>query len=304
MSSDAATPATPAADDRVPEPRSGPGPVAVPDTTTDATDTTDTATDATTTPEGTDPPRSGSTTGSAGETTTEPAAEADAGDQADEAAETSDDTTMTAVESAENADAVIAVPAQTRSETVPDAVEAPAAPATPVAPAAAPGERREPPHGGRLTARMREARSRLEPERTVIPEPRSPEGVVPPAAFAGGSAKPAKDLVSSLEDLHAAVAETEESPEAPERRALVRVLELSAAGVPDAGWSSQERVDAETLAGAAAVAGTLLASAEAVLERLDADGRAASAVEVDAVVTSLRVARMVLDLESFDRHGL
>ena len=38
-------------------------------------------------------------------------------------------------------------------------------------------------------------------------------------------------------------------------------------------------------------------------ERLDADERPGPAVEVDAVATALQVARMVLDLEGFARHG-
>ncbi|MDD7966889.1 hypothetical protein [Actinomycetospora lemnae] len=173
----------------------------------------------------------------------------------------------------------------------------------------APGEAADPtpdraadePAGGRLTARLREARARLEPEQAVIPAPRSPEGVVPPPTFGRAGAAPA-DLVAAVDQLVAELAQLEGGTEDdPDRRALLRALDLSASGVPEAGWSTG--LAAEDLAGAADMAGTLHDAAEALLGRLDAEERAASAVEVDAVVTALRVARVVLDLEAFARHG-
>lgn len=173
----------------------------------------------------------------------------------------------------------------------------------------APGEAPDPtpdraadePAGGRLTARLREARARLEPEQAVIPAPRSPEGVVPPPTFGRTGAAPA-DLVAAVDQLVAELAQLEGGTEDdPDRRALLRALDLSASGVPEAGWSTG--LAAEDLAGAADIAGTLHDAAEALLGRLDAEERATSAVEVDAVVTALRVARVVLDLEAFARHG-
>jgi len=156
--------------------------------------------------------------------------------------------------------------------------------------------------GGRLTARLREARARLEPERPSIPAPRSPEGVVPPPVFGRGSGAPSADLVKAVEKLLHDLAALEDDTESPERRTLVRAVELAAAGIPDEGWSAELRVGDDALAGATELAATHLASAEALLERLDREDRAGPAVEVDGVVTSLRVARMVLDLESFTRR--
>jgi hypothetical protein len=156
--------------------------------------------------------------------------------------------------------------------------------------------------GGLLAARLREARARLEPERIVVPEPRSPEGVVSPPVL-GEPRTPAADLVRAVDQLLAVISELEQEPEAPDQAVLVRVVELSSTGVPEAGWSIAEGIDAESLAGAAELAGTLQTSAEALLDRLDAEERDAPAVEVGAVVTALQVARMVVDLESFTRHG-
>lgn len=158
--------------------------------------------------------------------------------------------------------------------------------------------------GGRLTARLREARARLEPEQTVIPAPRTPEGVVPPAAFGRGGGRPPADLLRAVDELAGRFAELEDDDgRAPERRALLRALDRSTAGVPDGGWSGEDRVDAEALAGAAELAGSLHAAATSLVERLDAAERTGSAVEVDAVATALQVARVVLDLEAFARHG-
>jgi hypothetical protein len=180
--------------------------------------------------------------------------------------------------------------------------EAPAEPAEAAAPAPPPAAGPEP-AGGRLTARVRDARVLLAPEPLAIPAPRSPEGVVPPPVL-GRAVDPDAGLVEAVDALRGELARLEGAPTGPEQRALVRVLDLSATGVPDGGWSRGERIDAAALAGAAEVAGTLHASATALLERLDAEERAASAVEIDAVVTALQVARVVLDLESFARHGL
>ncbi|MDD7930937.1 hypothetical protein [Actinomycetospora straminea] len=167
--------------------------------------------------------------------------------------------------------------------------------------AAVPSPVPDEPAGGRLTARMREARERLEPEETVIPAPRTPQGVVPPAVFGRAGAAPA-ELVGAVDQLVAELAHLEGgSDDDPDRRALLRALDLSASGVPEAGWSTG--LAADDLAGAVEIATTLHEAAELLLGRLDAEERAASAVEVDAVVTALRVARVVLDLEAFARHG-
>ncbi|HSK61755.1 MAG TPA: hypothetical protein VK935_22155, partial [Actinomycetospora sp.] len=91
--------------------------------------------------------------------------------------------------------------------------------------------------GGPLSARLREARARLEPERPSIPAPRSPEGVVPPPVFGRGAGAPATDLVEAVDELLGRLVELEDDPQEPEQRALVRAVELVATGVPDAGWS-------------------------------------------------------------------
>ncbi|MFC5140768.1 hypothetical protein ACFPK1_21205 [Actinomycetospora rhizophila] len=159
--------------------------------------------------------------------------------------------------------------------------------------------------GGRLTARLREARARLRPEQIVIPAPRTPEGVVPPAPFSRGDGPPPADLLRAIDELAAQLAalEQEDDAQTPDRRALLRALDRSVAGVPDGGWSREDRIDAEALAGASELAVTLHDAAAALVERLDAEERTGPAVEVDAVATALQVARMVLDLEGFARHG-
>lgn len=159
--------------------------------------------------------------------------------------------------------------------------------------------------GGRLTARLREARARLRPEQTVIPAPRTPEGVVPPAPFSRGDGPPPADLLRAIDELAAQLAalEQEDDAQTPDGRALLRALDRSVAGVPDGGWSREDRIDAEALAGASDLAVTLHDAAAALVERLDAEERTGPAVEVDAVATALQVARMVLDLEGFARHG-
>ena len=158
--------------------------------------------------------------------------------------------------------------------------------------------------GGRLTARLREARARLQPQETVIPAPRTPEGVVPPVPFRRGGGPPPADLLRAVDGLAARLAELEDDEgRAPERRALLRALDRSAAGVPDGGWSNRDRIDAEALADAADLAASLHTAAASLLERLDAEERTGSAVEVDAVATALQVARVVIDLEAFARHG-
>jgi hypothetical protein len=173
------------------------------------------------------------------------------------------------------------------------------APASPSRPVAVPRDTT----GGALSARLREARARLEPERPSIPAPRTPEGVVPPPVLGHGAGAPAADLLRAVDDLLARLVEVEDDPQDPDRRTLARALELVATGVPDAGWSVDERLEGESLLGASELAGPLHDDAAALLERLDAEERPAPAVEVDAVVTALRVARMVLDLESFARQA-
>lgn len=184
----------------------------------------------------------------------------------------------------------------TNDDPAPDAE--PEVPGTSSGPVAVPDDT----SGGALAARLREARARLEPERPSIPAPRSPEGVVPPPVFGRGAGAPAADLVRAVDDLLARLVDLEDDAQDPDSRALVRALELVATGVPDAGWSADERLEGEALRGAAELAGPLHDDAAALLERLDAEERPASAVEVDAVVAALRVARMVLDLESFARQ--
>ncbi|MEJ2887799.1 hypothetical protein [Actinomycetospora aeridis] len=159
--------------------------------------------------------------------------------------------------------------------------------------------------GGRLTARLREARARLQPEPTVIPAPRTPEGVVPPAPFGRGGSTPPADLLRAVDELAARLAELEQDRDAPapERHALVCALDRSATGVPDGGWSREDGLDAESLADAGDLTLSLHDAAAALVERLDAEDRPGSAAEVGGVVTALQVARMVLDLEAFARHG-
>lgn len=157
--------------------------------------------------------------------------------------------------------------------------------------------------GGRLTARLREARARLQPEQTTIPAPRTPEGVVPPVPFGQGAGTPPADLLQEVDVLAAQLAELEDEAEDPARLALLRALDRSAAGIPDGGWSRADRIDAESLADAVELADVLHAATASLLERLDAEERTGAAVEVDAVATALQVARVVLDLEAFARHG-
>ena len=162
---------------------------------------------------------------------------------------------------------------------------------TPGAPAPRSGE------PGRLGRRVQEARERLSPARLAIPEPRAAEGVVPIQSF--GTPAPPKDLVTALDALGTRLAGIENGAGEDAPRALARAVALVAVGVPEEGWSSDDGFTGETLVAASALAGSLHDDAAALLERLDAEDRPGSAVEIDAVVTSLRVARMVLDLESF-----
>lgn len=152
-----------------------------------------------------------------------------------------------------------------------------------------------------LHARAQEARERLKPERTAIPAPRSPQGVTVPAAFGSSSDDPPADIVAALDQLVADLAAVRVEPDAPAHHALVRLGELTVAGVPEQGWSTTEELEPDDIVEAATLALSLHDSSVAVLERLDAEELIASAVVVDGMTTSLRVMRMVADLEVFAR---
>ncbi|MEJ2865001.1 hypothetical protein [Actinomycetospora flava] len=282
MSTDAATPETPVP----PEPDGatdgpavdGPAPDGPGDSGPDGPDETATESSA--------PAEAGAEAGS------EAGSEVGAEDEAEEPADPAP---------AEDPPVVAHVPAP--AEPVHDTTRAPVTSAAAAPTASSPGPVSDD-AGGRLTARLREARARLQPAETVIPAPRTPEGVVPPVPFQRGSGPPPADLLRTVDALAARLAELEDDDgRTPERRALLRALDRSAAGVPDGGWSGEDRVDAEALADAAELAAALHAAAASLLERLDAEERTGSAVEVDAVATALQVARMVIDLEAFARHG-
>ncbi len=154
---------------------------------------------------------------------------------------------------------------------------------------------------GSWSGRAREARRRLVPERTAIPAPRSPGGVeVAPAFGQGPGAAPAA-LVRSTDALIEKLTAVEDAPDQQAHRALLRIGSLLAAGVPERGWSAGEDLDADALVAAAELAGTLHDEAATLLEALDAADRPSPAVVVDALVMSLRVTRMVAELEVFAR---
>lgn len=191
----------------------------------------------------------------------------------------------------------------------------PAGPAGPVLPAPrtggrpveTPAGREEPadPDGsadgtGPWSGRAREARARLVPERAVIPAPRAGGVDVPPPFGRGAGAAP-DDLVRDADALIAQLVAVENTPDETTHRVLLRVDALLAAGVPDRGWSTGEDLGPDVLADAAELAGTLHAAAAALLERLDAAELPSPAVVVDALTTSLRVTRMVVELEVFAR---
>lgn len=152
---------------------------------------------------------------------------------------------------------------------------------------------------GRLRGRALEARERLTPDRLAIPAPRSPGGVQMPAPFgsAGAGTVPA-DVQTAIEALISELAAVEDA-ETPAHRALARIEELTSTGIPEEGWSADDRFAPEVLSEAAVIAAGLHTSAAALLERLDAADLPAAAVSVDALVNTLRVVRMVADLEVF-----
>jgi hypothetical protein len=160
-----------------------------------------------------------------------------------------------------------------------------------------------PTHPAGLRAKAEEARTRLQVEPPVIPAPRNPGGIDVPVAF-GTSATPPKDVTAALDALVARLSEIEQAPDAPAHHALARIGELTSAGVPDEGWSGDEHIDTDVLSEATAIAAELHEQAAAVLEKLDAADLAAPAATIDSLATSLRVIRMVADLEVFAlTHG-
>jgi len=146
-----------------------------------------------------------------------------------------------------------------------------------------------------------EARARLEPDRPVIPAPRAPGGVTVPPVFASRADAPERGLLADADALVAALAALEDHPDTPAHLALARIGALTASGVPERGWSAGEGLAVEVLLEAAARAGELHEAAASLLTRLDAEDRPAPAVVVDAIATSLRVMRVVADLEVFAR---
>jgi hypothetical protein len=151
------------------------------------------------------------------------------------------------------------------------------------------------------SGRAREARQRLVPERTSIPAPRTPGGVEVPAAFGRGPGAAPAALVRAADDLVTKLAEVEEAPDQPAHKALLRIGTMVASGVPERGWSAGEDLDPDALGAAAALARTLHEQASSLLEKLDEADRPSPAVVVDALVMSLRVTRMVAELEVFAR---
>jgi hypothetical protein len=151
------------------------------------------------------------------------------------------------------------------------------------------------------SSRAREARQRLVPERTTIPAPRTPGGVEVPPAFGRGPGAAPAPLVRAADALVTKLAAVEEAPDQPTHKALLRIGTLVATGVPDRGWSAGEDLDAEVLGAAAELAGSLHEEAASLLEKLDAAERPSPAVVIDALVMSLRVTRMVAELEVFAR---
>ena len=152
-----------------------------------------------------------------------------------------------------------------------------------------------------LHARALEAQERLIPEHPVIPAPRSPQGVTVPPAWGHGTDQPSKEVVGALRQLVSDLEAVRRKPEEPAHQALVRIGELTSAGIPDGGWSRTEALDPDVVAEASDLASELLEVAAGLLERLDAEQLLAPAVVVDRVVTSLQVMRMVADLELFAR---
>ena len=151
-----------------------------------------------------------------------------------------------------------------------------------------------------LADRVREARARLDPPTVSVPAPRSAEGVVP-ASLPGADDVAGEDLVAEVDALTEALEAVETDQEDEAHRALCRIAGLVGAGVPEAGWSADEGLDVDVLRATSEAARTLHQRAATLLERLDAEERHSSAVEVDAVATALRVVGVVADLEVMER---
>ena len=71
--------------------------------------------------------------------------------------------------------------------------------------------------------------------------------------------------------------------------------------MPEAGWSSAEEIDVDTLQATSEAARDLHGKTTTLLERLDAEKRHGPAAVVDSVATTLRVVGVVADLEIFER---
>lgn len=153
-----------------------------------------------------------------------------------------------------------------------------------------------------LRALALEARARLDPGPPAIPAPRAPGGIMLPSTSTGRPDPAGRDLLTALDALADDLGALEREPDAPAHRALARIGALTAAGVPERGWSAREGLAVDDVVAGAARAGALHDSAVALLARLDAAGRSSSAAVVDAIATSLRVVRIVADLEVFARR--
>ena len=151
-----------------------------------------------------------------------------------------------------------------------------------------------------LAERLREARARLDPPTVTVPAPRSPDGVVATGPDTGADA-PAEDLVAAVERLAQELEAVESDGDDEAHRLLCRIAGRVGEAVPDAGWSADEGLDVDVLRAASEAARELHERATALLERLDAEERNGSAVEVDSVATTLRVVGVVADLEVMER---
>lgn len=152
-----------------------------------------------------------------------------------------------------------------------------------------------------LAERVREARARLDPPTVSVPAPRSEEGVVPSAVVRTDAQAPAEDLLTALDALAEELEAVEKDEDDETHRTLCRIAELVGSGVPEAGWSAAEDLDADVLPATSEAARALHGRASELVERLDAEERHGPAAVVDSVATTLRVVGVVADLEVFER---
>ena len=148
-----------------------------------------------------------------------------------------------------------------------------------------------------LADRVREARARLDPPAVTVPAPRSAGGVVPASEPTVGADAPDEDLVAAVDRLAEELGAVESDREDEAHRALCRIAGLVRDGVPEAGWSADEELGVDVLRATSEAARGLHERAAALLARLDAEERHGSAVVIDSVATTLRVVRVVADLE-------